>query len=295
MIYKDPKFGLINLSSDELPKPHKRTLLLLNILSLGIIAYGVYLFILSLTHGEFFIGLLGLAALAAIALICQWLKKLVVKNYKKARAEILKKAERGEIDLFDIDKFNGIVINNIEVGSNLLGWVRGVDQTSEITPVSARFTFTNKTGHEIKYITFCIRPYNSVGDPVECTVRKISLYNCKCTGPFAANGKFTQVLENAWYNTTIECAKIESAEIVYMDGRTETLSLDQIKILSKNSYMSDNDARVVRSSFGQLLMTIALVIDVISIIGIFAISAEVFSVLTAISTIAFIIGLKMKP
>lgn len=192
------------------------------------------------------------------------------------------------------DNFYGIIIDSAEVGTNLLGWVRGVDQTSSTTPVSVKFTFKNKTGKEIKYITFGIRPYNAVGDPVECTIRGVSLYNCQCTGPFAPNGKFVQILENGWYNTTIASVKIESAEITYMDDSTETLSSEQIRFSAKDTILSDNDSRLARSGMGLLLMIVAGIIDVISIIGVVTMDSGVFSVLTTISTIAFIIGLKMK-
>ena len=200
----------------------------------------------------------------------------------------------GKLDIFDENNFYGVIINSAEVGTNLLGWVRGVDLTSSTTPVSARFTFTNKTGKEIKYLTLGIRPYNAVGDPVECTVQGISLYDCKCTGPFAPNEKSTHTLEHAWYNTNIASVKIESAEIIYMDNSTETLTPEQIKCLAKDTILSDNDSRIVRNGFGQTLMIIAGIIDVISIFGIFTMDSGIFSVLTTISTIAFFIGLKMK-
>lgn len=192
------------------------------------------------------------------------------------------------------DGFYGIIINSVEVGTNILGWVRGVDQASSTTPVSVKFTFTNKTGKEIKYITFGIRPYNAVGDPVECTIRGVSLYDCQCTGPFAPDGKFGQILENGWYNTTIASAKIESAEITYMDNSIETLSSEQIRFSVKDTILNDNDSRLARSGMGLLLMIVAGIIDIISIIGIFTMDSGVFSALTTISTIAFIIGLKTK-
>ena len=123
------------------------------------------------------------------------------------------------------DNFSGIIINSTEVETHSLSWV----------PVNAKFTFTNKTGKEIKYITFDIRPYNVMGTPVECTVSGVSLYKCKCTGPFAPNGTFTQILESAWCNTTIASVKIESAKIIYMDDSTETLTSRKIKCLSQDA------------------------------------------------------------
>lgn len=294
MTYKDPKMGIIDLSTEELPKPQKLTQKLIKFCAwlyggIGVVAFIALLFV------DFFLAFICGAVCGGIAWLCLFARKKMKEKYYKTRADLLEKVARGELELFDEDKFYGVIINSAEVGTNLLGWVRGVDQTSGTTPVSAKFTFTNKTGKEIKYITFGIRPYNAVGDPVECTVSGVSLYDAKSTGPFAPNGKFTQTLEHAWYNTNIASVKIESVEIIYMDNSTETLTPEQIKCLSKDAILSDNDSRIVRSSFGQTLMIIAGIIDVICIIGIFTMDSGVFSVLTAISTIAFFVGLKMKP
>ena len=67
-----------------------------------------------------------------------------------------------------------------------------------------------------------------------------------------------------------------------------------MQCLAKDTILSDNDSRIVRNGFGQTLMIIAGIIDVISIFGIFTMDSGIFSVLTTISTIAFFIGLKMK-
>lgn len=296
MTYRDPKLGIIDLSTEELPKVWKFYQKLLRGCAWFFVALGAIAFI-TMVFMDFFIALFFGAISGGGAWFFLFVEKKMTAGYYKNRTEVLGKIARGEIDIeiFDENNFYGVIINNTEVGTNLLGWVRGVDQDSGTTPVSAKFTFTNKTGKEIKYITFGIRPYNAVGDPVECTVRHISLYNAKSTGPFAPNGKFTRTLEHAWYNTNITSVKIESAEIIYMDNSTETLNSEQIKCLPNNSALSDNDSRIIRSGFGQMLMIIAGIIDVICIIGIFTMDSGVFSILTAISTVAFFIGLKMKP
>ena len=297
MTYNHPKAGIINLSSEELPTIQKVALMIFKIGAfvfggVGAAAFVVFTFVDF--PSMFFMGFVCGAVCGAVTWLCIYLAKKQMRMYNEARAEVLTMIERGELDLFNEDEFYGIIINSAEVGTNLLGWVRGVDQTSSLTPVSARFTFTNKTGKAIKYITLGICPYNEVGDPVTCTVRNISLYNCKCTGPFAPNGKYTQTLEHAWYNTDIDSVKIESAEIIYMDNSTETLSMEQIECLPSNAIFSDNESRTVRGGFGMLLMVISGIIDVISLICIFTINTGLFSVLTVISTVAFFIGLRMK-
>ncbi len=194
---------------------------------------------------------------------------------------------------FDPANFSGILFTNIEIGTNLLGWRKGVDTTSSLTPICAKFTFTNKTGKDIKYLTVDIRPYNAVGDPVECTVSGISLYSAKCTGPFVNAQNYTQILENAWYNTTIETAKIEGVTVVYMDGTEQVLSTDEFKTAPKTSVLTDNESRNAKQALGLLLMIVAGILDVISIFCIFSVSSA-FSALTTISTIAFFIGLYLR-
>lgn len=295
MTYKDPKAGIIDLSSEELPKSQKAVQIIMNVCAFIYGGIGVCAFF-GLLSINFFVALLCGAICGAVAWLCVFFKKKSKEKYYQNRAEILKKIANGElnIDVFDEKNFRGIMINNTEVGTNLLGWVRGVDQMSGTTPVSAKFTFTNKTGKAIKYITLGIRPYNAVGDPVACTVSEISMYECKCTGPFEANGKYTQTLENGWYNPNIASVKIESAEIIYMDNSTEILDSEHLKCLPKNSTISDNDSRIVRGGLANMLWIIAGIIDVISIIGVFTIDSTLFGVLTAISTIAFFVGLKLK-
>lgn len=295
MTYKDPKVGIIDLSSEDLPKTQKTVQILMNVCAciyggMGICAFFGLLFV------NILIAFLCGAIFGIITWLCFLARKKHKEKYYQTRSEILKKIEKGEleIDVFDEKKFNGIIINNAEVGTNLLGWVRGVDQMSGNTPVSAKFTFTNKTGKAIKYITLGVRPYNAVGDPVACTVSEISMYECKCTGPFEANGKYTQTLEDGWYNPNIASVKIESAEIIYMDDSTEILDSEHLKSLPKNSTLSDNDSRIVRGGFANMLMVISGIIDVISIIGVFTMDSTVFGILTAISTVAFFVGLKMK-
>ncbi len=195
--------------------------------------------------------------------------------------------------VIDPATFTGILFSNIEIGTNILGWRKGVDSTSSLTPICAKFTFTNKTGKDIKYLTVDIRPYNAVGDPVECTVSGISLYSVKCTGPFENAQTYTQILESAWYNTTIETAKIEGVTAIYMDGTEQVLSADEFKTAPKTNVLSDNESRNAKQALGLLLMIVAGILDVISIFCIFSVSSA-FSVLTTISTIAFFIGLYLR-
>ena len=88
--------------------------------------------------------------------------------------------------------------------------------------------FFNASEKEIKYLTFTYVPYNSVGDVVSCTIKKISEARCQLTGPIEPNRKDFIKWENLWYNPTISTAKIKEVKIQYMDDTEETISGEDI-------------------------------------------------------------------
>ena len=96
--------------------------------------------------------------------------------------------------------------------------------------VSVKGSFVNNSSNTIKYITLSFTPYNSVGDAVSCSIRGVSEFGLKCTGPFAPNAKHAFFGENMWYNNSITFVKITSAYIQYMDGTDETIPGSQIAI-----------------------------------------------------------------
>ncbi len=294
MTYNDPVVGIIDLSSEELPKSVTIAQKIFAVLKWICIVFGI-LFFIGLLFEDFSLALFSGIAFSLMAWFCELGSKKSKDLYYKRRALALQKIKSGAIKLPYEANFHGIIISRLEVGTNSpLGWVRGVEQTSNIVPVSARFTFTNSTKKEIKYLILNIRPYNAVGDPVSCTVQDVSLYNCKCTGPFSVNGQYTQTLIDAWYNISIASIRVEGAEIIYMDNTTEVLNANQIKVLEQNRIFSDNDSRIARKKFAEILMIVSGIIDVICIIGTFAMDSTLFSILLVISSIAFFVGLKMK-
>ncbi len=91
-------------------------------------------------------------------------------------------------------------------------------------------SFVNNSSKTIKYITIRFTPYNAVGDAVECSVRNVSDFGLKMTGPYAPNSANYFHGENMWYNYSITSAKVTRADIQYMDGTTETIPGSQITV-----------------------------------------------------------------
>lgn len=92
--------------------------------------------------------------------------------------------------------------------------------------------FENKSEKVIKYITFDVIPYNAVGDPVKCDIRRRSLFGAKSTGPYnigeGLEGDYSGYWENAWYNYHVETLSLNEINIEYMDGTTVTLSGEEL-------------------------------------------------------------------
>lgn len=85
----------------------------------------------------------------------------------------------------------------------------------------------------IKYIYININPYNAVGDIVQDRISRSSLFKGSITGPIEASTEMkSYTFENAWYDHTIRCLKIERIEIIYMDGSNEIYIKDLPQILS---------------------------------------------------------------
>ncbi|QXE20043.1 hypothetical protein [Clostridium sp. 001] len=97
--------------------------------------------------------------------------------------------------------------------------------------VDLHITWINKSSKVVKYASFQVVPYNSVGDPQECTIRHDPSFKGKVTGPINPGESYgeNKVWENAWYNNTIVKAQINEIDITYMDGTTATLDKDQVQ------------------------------------------------------------------
>lgn len=91
MIYKDKKYGNIDLDSEEIPAKVKRNITFTRILSIIVGIYGIYYILSQGMMGVIYI------ALAIFSFIITPLK--MKKDYHNARKKVLKKVETGEIDL----------------------------------------------------------------------------------------------------------------------------------------------------------------------------------------------------
>jgi len=90
--------------------------------------------------------------------------------------------------------------------------------------VDVEITFTNDSEKTIKYIYFSTIPYNAVNDVVNSDIGDKSTAILSLTGPVEPSEDFKTVsAENIWYNSTIRYAKLETVNIIYMDGEEVTL------------------------------------------------------------------------
>lgn len=107
--------------------------------------------------------------------------------------------------------------------------------------VDVLFYAKNKSDKDIKYITFEIQPYNAVDDEVKCEISNLSIRRCELTGPISAGFKFDKAFENVWYNKTISYAKLLSIDIEYMDDSKDTISTNELKLLSDTKLVFNSD------------------------------------------------------
>jgi len=100
----------------------------------------------------------------------------------------------------------------------------GVDLKIELN------VFSDKT---IKYIRFTVDAYNRVKDKVYCEIRRESRRTGKTTGPYEKgySSKYPLTWENLFYNNTIDCFKLVTVKIDYLDGSDETFTESDISQL----------------------------------------------------------------
>lgn len=120
-----------------------------------------------------------------------------------------------------IDTSLSIGCYETEYGSTYPKWKNGTPDSAGGFDV--RINFTNNTGKTIKYITFVVVPYNSVGDIVASEINSEPEARLQFTGPLETgksnNGHWSPV----WYNWSISKAAIQSVEIKFMDDTEMTV------------------------------------------------------------------------
>ena len=86
--------------------------------------------------------------------------------------------------------------------------------------IDVLINYTNNSEKVIKYATFGVQFYNSVGDIVTCEIRKDRINYCEDVGPYA-QGEGLNNTNWRWgkfYNWNIAYVKLVSLEIEYTDG-----------------------------------------------------------------------------
>jgi hypothetical protein len=82
----------------------------------------------------------------------------------------------------------------------------------------------NASTKTIKYADFTMIPYNAVGDPVSCEIRRSSGFTGRETGPIEPGAyQHSGGWENAWYNSTVKCVKLTGVRLEFMDGSIEEI------------------------------------------------------------------------
>ena len=286
-MYYKYKGAKINISSDEIPKGNKILQRFITIF------FGIGAVISLIGSRTYPVMILVAGGYVGFIFLFRWIFKRSEKTYYSLRNELMKLIEDGDIKIVDESTYKGVLFRDLEIGTNLTEWKKGIETSAGYGLASVKFSFTNLTGKTIKYLTVSMRPYNAVGDVVECTIKNISLSVVKCTGPYEAGATYTLVNENAWVNPTIEKVKIESVEIEYMDGSAESITAENIAIMHTQKGLSDTESRESTKAIGTLLMIVSGIIDVLSIVCISSLGSAA-TIITAISTITFFIGLKMR-
>lgn len=91
----------------------------------------------------------------------------------------------------------------------------------------------------VKYLDVYITPFNAVGDPVKCSVRGNSQFKGRVTGPVYFDYEFqNSVWENAWYNNTVLCVKVDRVDVFYMDG-SKYIYINELPKLYGDQFKND--------------------------------------------------------
>lgn len=96
----------------------------------------------------------------------------------------------------------------------------GTNSADGVTPgISLQNISTERT---IKYVSFTLRPFNTVGDPVTGRIQGRSTTTVRGVGPIAPGELAHYAFENTWYNGTVGCVEIRKISVEHSDGSTFT-------------------------------------------------------------------------
>lgn len=143
-----------------------------------------------------------------------------IKDLKNAEKELQKiKDEEAKKDA--IEKARSIIrVKKV--------WLSEFDSVGGIDVL---INYTNNSEKVIKYATFGVQFYNSVGDVVTCEIKKDRINYCEDIGPYA-KGEGLNNTNWRWgkfYNWNIAYVKLVSLEIEYMDGSKVNLTGEELE------------------------------------------------------------------
>lgn len=141
----------------------------------------------------------------------------------------------------------GITVKGLRIGHE--GYEDGVSGffsgPNSAGGVSVKGAFVNNSDKTIKYISIRFQPFNSVGDAVGCSIKNVSDYGLRCTGPINPNATYVFFGKNMWYNHSISSVKVTRADIQYMDGTEESIQGSDIPVEA-----GDNGCYVATAVYG---------------------------------------------
>jgi hypothetical protein len=91
--------------------------------------------------------------------------------------------------------------------------------------IETDISFENNFGKTIKYIYFNTYFYNSVGDPAYCDIYDTNYARLQKIGPIKSGTNSYGIWDAVIYNDTTGEMYLKSADIIFMDGTTKTISI----------------------------------------------------------------------
>ncbi len=88
--------------------------------------------------------------------------------------------------------------------------------------------FTNNSSKTIKYVSFDVKFYNRVGDPLKNFGWSIgdTYKTLRITGPIEKGETHTAYWDAVFYHSSVTALRVYNVKITYMDGTTETVKYD---------------------------------------------------------------------
>jgi len=139
--------------------------------------------------------------------------------------------------IYHSEKFNEIIKKmdgNKLKGLTILSW-SPFDMSEYTDGTGARFEVYNPTKKTIKYISFTVRGYNPVDDPITAKNGQYSI-SLKGVGPIAPEESAKYSWDYIWFSGAFSYAKITYISITYMDGTIKNIENPRTVLLSEEDY-----------------------------------------------------------